>query len=102
MEINAIEASQRQQWTSSGRGRGGREFRPMICFRCRKFGHQAAVCRTPTPVVAHVEHVASDDKTLRHNKNTAGNSRGAASRHVIGVIILLYCVNNLTSQIVVL
>ncbi|KAE8953059.1 hypothetical protein PR002_g32500 [Phytophthora rubi] len=63
MEIDAIEASQRQQWSSSGRGRGCREARPMTCFRCRKSGHRAAVCRAPAPVIAHMEHVASDEKT---------------------------------------
>ncbi|KAE8997943.1 hypothetical protein PR002_g18892 [Phytophthora rubi] len=63
MEIDAIEVSQHQQWSSLGRGLGGREARPMICFRCRKSGHRAAVCRAPAPVIAHMEHVASDEKT---------------------------------------
>ncbi|KAE9073046.1 hypothetical protein PF007_g25952 [Phytophthora fragariae] len=63
MEIDAVEASQRQQWSSSGRGRGGREPRALVCFRCRKSGHRAAVCRAPAPVIAHMEHVASDEKT---------------------------------------
>ncbi|KAE9307222.1 hypothetical protein PR003_g21053, partial [Phytophthora rubi] len=61
MEIDAVEASQRQQWSSSGRGRGGREPRALVCFRCRKSGHRAAVCRAPAPVIAHMEHVASDE-----------------------------------------
>ncbi|KAE9111060.1 hypothetical protein PF010_g10949 [Phytophthora fragariae] len=63
MEIDAVEASQRQHWSSSGRGRGGREPRALVCFRCRKSGHRAAVCRAPAPVIAHMEHVASDEKT---------------------------------------
>ncbi|KAE9269533.1 hypothetical protein PR003_g31118, partial [Phytophthora rubi] len=63
MEIEATEASQRQQWSASGRGRGGREARPMTCFRCRKSGHHAAVCRAPALVIAHMEHVAPDEKT---------------------------------------
>ncbi|KAE8910985.1 hypothetical protein PF005_g24795 [Phytophthora fragariae] len=63
MEIDAVEASQRQQWSSSGRGRGGREPRALVCFRCRKSGHRAAVCRAPAPVIAHMEHVASVEKT---------------------------------------
>ncbi|KAE8966623.1 hypothetical protein PR001_g28343 [Phytophthora rubi] len=63
MEIDAVEASQRQQWSSSGRGRSGREPRALVCFRCRKSGHRAAVCRAPAPVIAHMEHVASDEKT---------------------------------------
>ncbi|KAE9010859.1 hypothetical protein PR002_g15248 [Phytophthora rubi] len=63
MEIDAVEASQRQQWSSSGRRRGGREPRALVCFRCRKSGHRAAVCRAPAPVIAHMEHVASDEKT---------------------------------------
>ncbi|KAE9341812.1 hypothetical protein PF008_g10457 [Phytophthora fragariae] len=50
MEIDAVEASQRQQWSSSGRGRGGREPRALVCFRCRKSGHRAAMCRAPAPV----------------------------------------------------
>ncbi|KAE9020903.1 hypothetical protein PR002_g12415 [Phytophthora rubi] len=62
LEIDAVEASQRQQWSNSGRGRGGREARPMICFRCRKSGHRAAVCRAPAPVIAHMEYAASDKK----------------------------------------
>ncbi|KAE9101010.1 hypothetical protein PF010_g14597 [Phytophthora fragariae] len=63
MEIDAVEASQRQPWSSSGRSRGGREPRALVCFRCRKSGHRAAVCRAPAPVIAHMEHVASDEKT---------------------------------------
>ncbi|KAE9276736.1 hypothetical protein PF008_g29021 [Phytophthora fragariae] len=63
MEIDAVEASQRQQRSSSGRGRGGREPRALVCFRCRKSGYRAAVCRAPAPVIAHMEHVASDEKT---------------------------------------
>ncbi|KAE9234996.1 hypothetical protein PF005_g1664 [Phytophthora fragariae] len=63
MEIDAVEASQRQQWSSSGRERSGREPRALVCFRCRKSGHRAAVCRAPAPVIAHMEHVASDEKT---------------------------------------
>ncbi|KAE9247907.1 hypothetical protein PF004_g4116 [Phytophthora fragariae] len=50
MEIDAVEASQRQQWSSSGRGRSRRESRALVCFRCRKSGHRAAVCRAPAPV----------------------------------------------------
>ncbi|KAE9049124.1 hypothetical protein PR001_g3559 [Phytophthora rubi] len=72
MEIDAVEASQRQQWSSSGRGRGGREPRALICLRCRKPGHRAAVCRAPALVIAHMEHAASDEKT------PAGTSRGGA------------------------
>ncbi|KAE9216542.1 hypothetical protein PF005_g9017 [Phytophthora fragariae] len=72
MEIDAVEASQRQQWSSSGRGRGGREPRALVCFRCRKSGHRAAVCRAPAPVIAHMEHVASDEKTPAAQPKTAG------------------------------
>ncbi|KAE9115884.1 hypothetical protein PF010_g9168 [Phytophthora fragariae] len=62
MENDIVETSQRQQGSSSGRGRDGREACPMTCFRCRKAGHRAAVCRAPAPVIAHMEHVASDEK----------------------------------------
>ncbi|KAE9007860.1 hypothetical protein PF011_g10942 [Phytophthora fragariae] len=63
MEIDAVGASQRQQWSSSGRGRGGREPHALVCFQCRKSGHRAAVCRAPASVIPHMEHVASDEKT---------------------------------------
>ncbi|KAE9118617.1 hypothetical protein PF010_g8149 [Phytophthora fragariae] len=79
MEIDAVEASQRQQWSSSGRGRGGREPRALVCFRCRKSGHRAAVCRAPAPVIAHMEHVASDEKTPAAQPKTAGTSRGGGA-----------------------
>ncbi|KAG6622014.1 polyprotein [Phytophthora cinnamomi] len=59
MEIDAVEASQRQQWPSSRRGRSSRDDRPMVCFRCRKPGHRAVVCRAPAPVITYVEHSTS-------------------------------------------
>ncbi|KAG3012350.1 hypothetical protein PC121_g14649 [Phytophthora cactorum] len=57
MEINAIRqynvhrgaTSSNPQQRSSPRGS-----RPMRCFRCKKHGHRAAVCRAPAPVVANV------------------------------------------------
>ncbi|GMF17714.1 unnamed protein product [Phytophthora fragariaefolia] len=61
MEIDAVEASQRQQWSSSRRAQGSRDDRPMVCFRYQKPGHRAAVCRTPASVIAYVEHSTSDE-----------------------------------------
>ncbi|KAE8914478.1 hypothetical protein PF005_g24526 [Phytophthora fragariae] len=82
MEIDAVEASQRQQWSSSGRGRGSREPRALVCFRCRKSGHRAAVCRAPAPVIAHMEHVAPDEKTPAAHPKNGGTSRGGAPNWV--------------------
>ncbi|KAG2907092.1 hypothetical protein PC119_g11230 [Phytophthora cactorum] len=53
MEIDAIAASNSLQRNGS-RGSGGRNGGPLTCFRCRKPGHRAALCRAPAPVLAHV------------------------------------------------
>ncbi|ETN22017.1 hypothetical protein PPTG_02074 [Phytophthora nicotianae INRA-310] len=42
---------------------------PLRCFRCKKPGHRAAVCRTPTPVVANV--TAHDEVAITSAKKTA-------------------------------
>ncbi|KAG3099240.1 hypothetical protein PI124_g19793 [Phytophthora idaei] len=51
MEIAASNSRQR----NGSRGCGGRNGRSLTCFRCRKPGHRAAVCRAPAPVFAHVD-----------------------------------------------
>ncbi|KAG3017969.1 hypothetical protein PC121_g18479 [Phytophthora cactorum] len=53
MEIDAIAASNNRQRNGS-RGSGGRNGHSLTCFRCRKPGHRAAVCRALAPVLAHV------------------------------------------------
>ncbi|KAG3097317.1 hypothetical protein PI125_g15741 [Phytophthora idaei] len=54
MEIDAIATSNSRQRNGS-RGSGGRNGRSLTCFRCRKTGHRATVCRAPAPVHAHVD-----------------------------------------------
>ncbi|KAK1941598.1 hypothetical protein P3T76_006662 [Phytophthora citrophthora] len=46
----------------------GRGSRPLRCFRCRKLGHRAAVCRAPAPVLAHVVADVADN-TVADPKN---------------------------------
>ncbi|OWZ16344.1 LOW QUALITY PROTEIN: polyprotein [Phytophthora megakarya] len=71
MEIYAIEASNSRNGFSPSAKRGGRSSRPLACFRYRKLGHRAAVCRAPAPVVANVEAV--DEPTQAdHSKNRPG------------------------------
>jgi hypothetical protein len=59
MEIDAIESNSPHRYDPSqsrGRGRGSSGGqRAMLCFRCRKPGHRAAVCRAPAPVLAAVD-----------------------------------------------
>ncbi|KAE9270316.1 hypothetical protein PR003_g30871, partial [Phytophthora rubi] len=70
MEIDAIEAESRSRSTSTARGpRFGndnlpRDGRPLVCYRCRKTGHRAAVCRAPAPVLASAEVVGEADDTF--------------------------------------
>ncbi|GMF22769.1 unnamed protein product [Phytophthora fragariaefolia] len=79
MELDAVEVSQRQQWSPSRRARGCRDDRPMVCFQCRKPGHHAAVCRAPAPVIAYVEHSTSDEaSSAAQQQKTAGGSRCGA------------------------
>ncbi|OWZ06123.1 polyprotein [Phytophthora megakarya] len=53
-----------------------RSTRPMRCFRCRKLGHRAALCRAPAPVLAHV--VAEDaDGTVAESKNGDNQNNGS-------------------------
>ncbi|KAG3230778.1 hypothetical protein PI124_g24125 [Phytophthora idaei] len=51
LEIDASNSRQR----NGSRGSGGRNGHSLTCFRCRKPGHRAAVCRAPAPVLAHVD-----------------------------------------------
>lgn len=60
MEIDNIEAQGDRRRPPYG-NRSGRDGRPMLCFRCRKPGHRAAVCRAPAPVLAHTEVFNHDD-----------------------------------------
>ncbi|KAE8881658.1 hypothetical protein PF010_g4858 [Phytophthora fragariae] len=60
IEIDAVEASQRQQWSSSGRGRGGRE-------PCAGSGH-----------CAHGACCVRREDPGRTTKKTTGTSRGGA------------------------
>ncbi|KAE8975171.1 hypothetical protein PR001_g25784 [Phytophthora rubi] len=70
MEIDAIEAESRSQSTSTARGprfsndNRPRDGRPLVCYRCRKSGHRAAVCRAPAPVLASAEVVGDADDTF--------------------------------------
>ncbi|GMF58914.1 unnamed protein product [Phytophthora fragariaefolia] len=67
MEIDAIEAKSRSRSTSTARGprfnndTRPRDGRPLICYRCRKSGHRAAVCREPAPVLASAEVIGEAD-----------------------------------------
>jgi hypothetical protein len=71
MEIDAIElgaldpASARQARGNSG----ARSQRPITCYRCRKLGHRAAVCRAPAPVAAVVEtSTAAEDGSSKNDQ----------------------------------
>ncbi|KAE9031518.1 hypothetical protein PR002_g9633 [Phytophthora rubi] len=67
MEIDAIEAESRSRSTSTARGprfsndNRPRDGRQLVCYRCRKSGHRAAVCRAPAPVLASAEVVGEAD-----------------------------------------
>ncbi|KAE9026784.1 hypothetical protein PR003_g10233 [Phytophthora rubi] len=70
MEIDAIEAESRSRLTSTARGprfnndNRPRDGRQLVCYRCRKSGHRAAVCRAPVPVLASAEVVGEADATF--------------------------------------
>ncbi|KAE9204478.1 hypothetical protein PF005_g13783 [Phytophthora fragariae] len=70
MEIDAIEAESRSRSTSTARGprfnndNRPRDGRQLVCYRCRKSGHRAAVCRAPAPVLASAEVVGEADDTF--------------------------------------
>nr|KAE8945938.1 hypothetical protein PF009_g4404 [Phytophthora fragariae] len=70
MEVDAIEAESRSRSTSTARGprfsndNRPRDGRQLVCYRCRKSGHRAAVCRAPAPVLASAEVVGEADDTF--------------------------------------
>ncbi|GMF48897.1 unnamed protein product [Phytophthora fragariaefolia] len=80
MEIDAIEAESRLRSSSTSRGPPPnndnrlRDGRQRVCYRCRKLGHRAAVCRAPAPVLASAEVVGDADDTFpaSHPKNARG------------------------------
>ncbi|KAE8988968.1 hypothetical protein PR002_g21593 [Phytophthora rubi] len=70
MEIDAIEAGSRSRSTSTARGprfsndNRPRDGRQLVCYRCRKSGYRAAVCRAPAPVLASAEVIGEADDTF--------------------------------------
>ncbi|ETM40912.1 hypothetical protein L914_13264 [Phytophthora nicotianae] len=62
MEVDTIQhyggrrvpTSSSSSGSSSSSQSSARTPRPLRCFRCKKLGHRAAVCRAPAPVVATV------------------------------------------------
>ncbi|GMF36287.1 unnamed protein product [Phytophthora fragariaefolia] len=77
MEIDAIEAESRSRSTSTACGprfnndNRPRDSRPLICYRCHKSGHRAAVCCAPAPMLASAEVVVEADDMFptAHPKN---------------------------------
>ncbi|KAE9338415.1 hypothetical protein PR003_g11504 [Phytophthora rubi] len=70
MAIDAIEDESRSRSTSTARGprfsndNRPRDGRQLVCYRCRKSDHRAAVCRAPAPVLASAEVVGEADDTF--------------------------------------
>ncbi|KAE9180325.1 hypothetical protein PF005_g8967 [Phytophthora fragariae] len=70
MKIDAIEAESRSRSTSTARSprfnndNRPRDGRQLVCYRCRKSGHRAAVCRAPASVLASAEVVGEADDTF--------------------------------------
>lgn len=65
MEIDAIEAESRSRFPSTFRGpRANNDSRQIVCYRCRKSGHRAAVCRAPAPVLANAAVVGDADDEI--------------------------------------
>jgi hypothetical protein len=72
LEIDAIAAESTSRFPSTSRGsRFKSNNRQMTCYRCRKPGHRAAVCRAPASVLATTEVVgdADDNSPAAHPKN---------------------------------
>ncbi|GMF48390.1 unnamed protein product [Phytophthora fragariaefolia] len=89
MEIDVIEAESRSRSPIIARGprfnndNRPRDGRPLICYRCRKSDHRAAVCRAPAPVRASAEAVGeavgeADDMLSTAHPKTVGTSRCGA------------------------
>ncbi|KAG6623240.1 putative Polyprotein [Phytophthora cinnamomi] len=72
MEVDAIQHyGGRRGPTSSSRATPSpstRSPRPMLCFRCGKPGHRAAVCRAPSPMQANVT-IANDVAAPKNGDN---------------------------------
>ncbi|POM66483.1 Polyprotein [Phytophthora palmivora] len=51
----------------------------MVCFRCRKSGHRAAVCRAPAPVITYVEHSTSGEATTAAQPKNGRDQWGRGS-----------------------
>ncbi|KAE9335158.1 hypothetical protein PR003_g13153 [Phytophthora rubi] len=70
MEIDEIEAESRSRSTSTARGprfnndNRPRDGRQLVCYRCRKSVHRAAVCRAPAPVLTSAEVVVEARDTF--------------------------------------
>ncbi|KAE8954912.1 hypothetical protein PR001_g32306, partial [Phytophthora rubi] len=84
MEIDAIEAESRSRSTSTARGprfsnNRPRDGRQLACYRCRKSGHRAAVCRAPAPVCQALKSSARPTTRSRPlYQKTVGTSRCGA------------------------
>jgi hypothetical protein len=77
MEIDAIEAESRSLFSSTQRGlRSTSDSRQLTCYRCRKPGHCAAVCRAPAPVLASAEVVGDADDQSPAEPVGAGRPTG--------------------------
>ncbi|GMF41161.1 unnamed protein product [Phytophthora fragariaefolia] len=78
MEIDAIEAESRLHSSSTSRGPRSnndnrlRDGRRLVCYRCCKLGHRAAVCRAPAPVLVSAE-VVGVAFPASHAKNRSGS-----------------------------
>ncbi|GMF58283.1 unnamed protein product [Phytophthora fragariaefolia] len=80
MEIDAIEAESRLRSPSTSRGprlnndNRLRDSHQLVCYRCRKVGHRAAVCRAPALVLVSAEVVGDADDTfpVSHPKHARG------------------------------
>ncbi|CAI5739356.1 unnamed protein product [Peronospora destructor] len=73
MEIDTIESSDDRRRMASNRSTV-RKGRSMTCYRCRKQGHRAALCRAPAPVLAQAAAVGHDDASGSHMQKI-GTSR---------------------------
>ncbi|GMF18527.1 unnamed protein product [Phytophthora fragariaefolia] len=85
MEIDAIEAELRLRSSSTSCGPRPkkdnrlRDGRQLVCLRCRKLGHRAAVCRAPVPVLTSAEVVGKANDTFPGlTQKTLGASRSGA------------------------
>ena len=79
MDIDTIESSGDRRRGSSDRSAARKE-RPMICYRCRKQGHRAAVCRAPAPVMGQAASLTTMALSRPPIQKTAGTSRCGRSQ----------------------